>query len=82
MDVEHAEGRVLRGMKTLLHQRKPLLLIEMHGAEAIREAFAEIVEADYKLSRLPKLEPVKDVSEISLLGHYLAAPLALEVSRG
>jgi len=82
MDVEHAEGRVLRGMKMLLQQRKPLLLIEMHGAEAIREAFAEIVEADYKLSRLPKLEPVKDVSEISLLGHYLAAPLALEVSRG
>jgi FkbM family methyltransferase len=80
MDVEHAEGRVLRGMKTLLERHKPLVLIEMHGREAIQEAFSEIVIANYKLLKLPKLEPVEEANEISLLGHYLAVPAAVDVS--
>jgi hypothetical protein len=73
-DVEHAEGRVLRGMQSVLKEHRPCLLIEMHGPEAIREAFGEIVTAEYRLAKLPKLEPVKDVNEISLLGHYLGIP--------
>jgi FkbM family methyltransferase len=78
MDVEHAEGRVLRGMKSLLQRCKPLVFVEMHGPEAIREAFGEIVSADYKLSKLPSLDPVKEMTEITPLGHFLATPSSKE----
>jgi FkbM family methyltransferase len=74
IDVEHAEGRALRGMKSVLQRYKPLIFIEMHGPEAIREAFGEIVNAEYKLFKLPTLAPVDKIEDIALLGHFLARP--------
>ncbi len=74
MDVEHAEGRALRGMREVLRRYKPLVFIEMHGPEAIREAFGEIVNADYRLFKLPALDQVRDLSEIEPLSHFLAMP--------
>jgi len=74
MDVEHAEGRALRGMKSVFQRYKPLVFIEMHGPEAIREAFSEIVSADYRLFKLPALDRVNEMSEIGLLSHLLAVP--------
>lgn len=74
MDVEHAEGRALRGMKSLLRLCKPLVFIEMHGPEAIRDAFSEIVSSDYKLFKLPAMDPVKEMNEIAPLAHLLAMP--------
>jgi len=78
MDVEHAEGRVLRGMKTVLERYRPLVFVEMHGPEAIREAFGEIATAHYQLSQLPTLNRVRDLAEITPLGHYLAMPKSSE----
>ncbi len=74
MDVEHAEGRALRGMKSLLRRHKPLVFIEMHGPEAIREAFGEIVSSDYQLFKLPAMDSVKEMNEIAPLSHLLAMP--------
>jgi FkbM family methyltransferase len=74
MDVEHAEGRALRGMKSVLQRYKPLVFIEMHGPEAIRDAFGEIVNADYRLFKLPALDRVQEMNEIGLLSHLLAMP--------
>jgi FkbM family methyltransferase len=74
LDVEHAEGRALRGMESVLQRYKPLVFIEMHGPEAIREAFGEIVNADYRLFKLPALDQVRDLSEIEPLSHFLAMP--------
>jgi FkbM family methyltransferase len=74
LDVEHAEGRALRGMKSVLQRYQPLVFIEMHGPEAIREAYGEIVNADYRLFRLPGMDRVKEMSEIALLSHLLAMP--------
>jgi FkbM family methyltransferase len=76
MDVEHAEGRALRGMKSVLLRHQPLILIEMHGPEAIREAFGEIANADYTLYRLPTMDRIKEVSEIVPLTHFLAMPFS------
>jgi FkbM family methyltransferase len=74
MDVEHAEGRALRGMKSVLQRYKPLVFIEMHGPEAIRDAFGEITSADYRLFKLPALDRVNEMKEIKLLSHLLARP--------
>jgi FkbM family methyltransferase len=72
MDVEHAEGRVLKGMKSVLQHHKPLVFIEMHGYEAIREAFKRIITADYRLFKLPTLDSVQEMNEIEPLSHFLA----------
>lgn len=73
LDVEHAEGRVLRGMRRLLLEKKPLIVIEMHGDEAIAEAYAALESCAYRLYH-PTLRAVQSQGEIERLGHYLAAP--------
>ncbi len=73
LDVEHAEGRVLRGMKNLLISRKPLIIVEMHGDEAIAEAYIALKSCDYCLCH-PTLKAVQSQDEIQNLGHYLAVP--------
>lgn len=74
LDVEHAEGRALRGMQSVLQRYKPLVFVEMHGQEAIREAYGEITNADYRLFKLPALDRVNQINEIALLSHLLARP--------
>lgn len=76
LDVEHAEGRALRGMQSVLQRYNPLVFVEMHGPEAIHEAFGEIVSADYRLFKLPALDRVNGMNEIALLSHLLAMPAA------
>lgn len=73
MDVEHAEGRVLHGMENLLTTRKPLIIIEMHGDQAIAEAYTALTSCNYRLYH-PTLKAVQSQAEIKNLGHYLAAP--------
>jgi len=74
IDVEHAEGRVLRGMNNLLATKKPIIVIEMHGQEAIREAYAELTHHGYRLLSAEELRPVTKQADIRELGHYVATP--------
>ena len=75
MDVEHAEGRVLRGMSGLLSERKPLVIVEMHGPEAIAEACAEFSRHRYRLAKLPELSAVDSAADVVPLAHYAATPV-------
>jgi FkbM family methyltransferase len=74
IDVEHAEGRVLRGMRRLLHDRKPVIIIEMHGQQAISEAYHEFIDQGYGLFSADGLKPVCSIADIRMLGHYVALP--------
>ena len=74
MDVEHAEGRVLKGMKNTLHSLRPTLLIEMHGREAIREAWESLEEAKYSVQLLPSSQLIHNSSDIPELSHCLCRP--------
>ncbi len=74
MDVEHAEGRVLRGMRKILESRRPILLLEMHGPESIREAWKELEMHNYQLARVPGLNVVTSLRGVGY-GHCLATPL-------
>jgi FkbM family methyltransferase len=76
MDVEHAEGRVLRGMRKILESHRPVLLVEMHGIESIRVAWNEFEKQDYQLAKLPDLKVIRSVSSVSY-GHFLATPRKL-----
>lgn len=72
IDAEHAEGRVLRGCTNLLRQRRPPILIEIHGLAAIHETWNELVKHRYRLSALPSLTTIRSKDEVVPLGHYLA----------
>jgi len=72
MDVEHAEGRVLRGMFNTIETYRPLIVIETHGREAIEETWLELQRHDYLLATVPDLRIVAS-SDMVKYGHYLAA---------
>ena len=72
MDVEYAEGRVLRGMSQVLAYHRPLILIEMHGPDSITESMKELKRHKYFVSKIPDLEIVTNSERITR-GHYLAA---------
>jgi FkbM family methyltransferase len=57
IDVEGGEGMVLRGMKRLLREARPHLVLEIHGSDAAEEVFDELTGAGYVLS--PLGEPLK-----------------------
>ena len=72
MDVEYAEGRVLRGMSHVLENCKPFILIEMHSADSISESLIELERHKYFISTVPGLEIIKQPHSITR-GHYLVA---------
>jgi len=72
MDVEHAEGRVLRGMFKTIETHKPLIVIETHGPEAIEETWVELEKHQYKLATIPDLRIITSPDMVRY-GHYLAA---------
>jgi FkbM family methyltransferase len=73
MDVEHAEGRVLRGMDETLENRRPIIVLEMHGPDSIREAWTELKKHNYTLTNISNSRAVATVEDIAY-GHYLALP--------
>ena len=73
MDVEHAEGRVLRGMFRIMEDYKPLILLEMHGPASITEAWHELKKHNYSVAHIPDLRGVDSPEDITY-GHYLAVP--------
>jgi len=72
MDVEHAEGRVLKGMFETMETHRPLMIIETHGPEAIKETWVELEKHQYKLAMIPDLKIIVS-SDMIKYGHYLAA---------
>jgi FkbM family methyltransferase len=55
IDVEGAEGMLLRGARQVLHRRGPRLLVELHGAEWAREVIGLLTDLGYHCRA--KVEP-------------------------
>lgn len=49
IDVESAEALVLRGAQRLLRERKPKMLIEVHGPDACRDSMEELLVHGYRV---------------------------------
>jgi FkbM family methyltransferase len=52
IDIEGGEGLALAGMRRLLAEARPILLIEVHGPEAQRAAWEALRQARYRLCRI------------------------------
>lgn len=52
IDIEGAEGAALRGMRNLLEQHRPIVLLETHGDEAVAECKALLTQLGYQQIQL------------------------------
>lgn len=52
MDIEGGEVLALPGMRRVLRQAQPLMLMELHGPESARAAWDELTSAGYRLFRM------------------------------
>jgi len=52
MDIEGGEVLALPGMRRLLREAHPLILLELHGPDAAQVAWAELATAGYRLFRM------------------------------
>jgi FkbM family methyltransferase len=76
MDLEGGEGGALAGMSRLLREKRPVLVIELHGLQAGEEVGRVLSAAGYRLHRLEAGRP--SIEGGALPKHILA--LAAEAS--
>lgn len=83
MDVEGEEGRVLRGARSLLQEKKPLICCELHSAAAAHHVQEILTECGYDLKTLTgapfRLPPSIVPGEVHLIGLPRALPAQMRV---
>ena len=73
IDIEGAEGQALIGMRRLLKESKPSLLIELHGPEAAAIVWGELSKAGYVIRAIKKGFPIiSDLESIEWKSYILA----------
>jgi FkbM family methyltransferase len=73
MDIEGGETLALPGMKRLLKDEHPLMLLELHGPEAARTAWTELQAAGYRICRMQPGFPTVPALEALDWKAYLVA---------
>jgi FkbM family methyltransferase len=77
IDIEGGEVAALRGMRQILRAAGPVLLLEVHGAQAAQAVAEELQAAGYRLSRLRRgLSRMAWAGQLGGRGHILALPPA------
>ncbi len=75
IDVEGGEGMVMRGAAKLLAERRPTLLIELHGPEASTSVWEQLIPCGYTLHQLAKgLPQIAGPSELGWKAYIVAVP--------
>lgn len=77
IDIEGGEVLALPGMRRLLREAKPLVLMELHGAEAARFCWEELVKSGYQIARMaPGFPAVPGWETLNWKSYLVAFPLA------
>ncbi len=76
MDIEGGEVLALPGMRRLLAQARPLLLLELHGPDSARAAWQELTQAGYALRRMETgYPPIPSLEELGWKAYIVATPI-------
>lgn len=76
IDVEGGEVLALPGMRRILNQARPLVLLELHGPQAAQVAWQELSAAGYQVSRMQAGFPVVTAPEgLDWKAYIVGAPL-------
>jgi FkbM family methyltransferase len=73
IDIEGGEVLAFPGMRHLIIEHMPVILLEIHGPEASRVAWDSLLEAGYRLHRLLPGYPIVDSYEALDWKAYLVA---------
>lgn len=75
IDIEGGEVLALPGMRRVLTQSHPLVLLELHGPESARVAWSELDSAGYRICHLrPGYPPVASLEELDWKAYLVAFP--------
>lgn len=75
MDIEGGEVLALPGMRRVLQECRPRLLIELHGEQAARQAWDVLAAAGYRICRMARGFPeVRAVEELDWKAYLVAFP--------
>jgi len=81
MDIEGGEILAIQGMQLLISRAHPVLLIELHGPEAIQAVGSILLEADYTLLQMKQGYPkIQSIDELSWKAYIVAIPRKKPVS--
>jgi len=79
IDLEGGEAAALTGMSRLLRERRPCVLLELHGTQAAADVQRQLAAAGYRLHRMQRGYPEVDARELARLPKHVVA-LAAEVA--
>ncbi len=75
MDIEGGEVLALQGIRRLLAEARPLLLIELHGPESAHAAWESLTAAGYAILRMrPGYPRVKSLEELDWKAYIIGRP--------
>jgi len=75
IDIEGGEILALPGMKRLLSEIKPIILLELHGYEAAQITWETLTHCDYEIRKMVKGYPqVHDIGELDWKAYLIAVP--------
>jgi len=65
IDIEGGEVLALPGMAKLLHQKHPLVFLELHGPESAKSSWEHLIDYGYRICRMtadfPRIENLEDL---------------------
>lgn len=79
IDVEGAEVKVLPGMRETLRLKKPVIVVEFHGAQAW-ESRKELLDANYKIYALENGQDITSTKDVFC--HVIACPPGVDLPKG
>jgi len=75
MDMEGGEVLALPGMRRVLRRIRPLLLLELHGPEAVRIAFEELSNANYGMCAMTRgYPPIDSAASLGWKAYVVGVP--------
>jgi FkbM family methyltransferase len=75
MDIEGGEVLAITGMRRVMKEVRPMMLIELHGEEAARGVWAELQNANYQLVALRTNYPqIERLEQLGRKSYVLAGP--------
>ena len=75
MDIEGGEVLALPGMRRMLAEKRPVMLMELHGPEAARVAWEMLMERGYRICRMaPGFPVVASLDALDWKSYLVALP--------
>ena len=75
IDIEGGEGSALAGMPRLLAEKRPILLIELHGEKAARQVWKYLRQHNYSVHQMRRGYPkVTHISSLDWKAYIIAVP--------